>query len=66
MKESIHRFLLELSEEERNLFIGRYYFFDSLKRTAAYLGMSEAKAKSMLYRTRKRLKEYLVKEGYEG
>ena len=65
LKESLSSFLRGLSGEERKLFVGRYYFFDSLKRTADYLGMSEGKAKSMLYRIRMRLKEYLVKEGFE-
>ena len=52
------------SEEARNAFIGRYYFLDSLKEVAAYCGMSESKCKSLLYRTRVGLKEYLEKEGF--
>lgn len=51
-------------EEARNAFIGRYYFLDSLKEVAAYCGMSESKAKTLLYRTRLGLKEYLEKEGF--
>ena len=64
LAESINRFLRRLTEEERNLFIGRYYYFDPLKKVAKYCGMGEGKAKSMLYRTRQKLKEYLVKEGF--
>ena len=52
------------SEEARNAFIGRYYYLDSLKEVAAYCGMSESKCKSLLYRTRVGLKEYLEKEGF--
>lgn len=65
LDESIRHFLKSLPEDTRNLFIGRYYFFDSLKTAAAYCGMSESKAKSMLYRTRQSLRDYLIKEGYD-
>ena len=63
--EAINRFLRTLPNDDRNTFIGRYYFFDSLKEVAAYCGMSESKAKSMLYRTRQSLKAYLEKEGFD-
>ena len=62
LDDAINRFLRALPDDARNTFIGRYYFFDSLKEVATYCGMSEAKAKSMLYRTRQSLKAYLVKE----
>ena len=54
----------QLGYIRRNAFIGRYYFLDSLKEVAAYCGMSESKCKSLLYRTRVGLKEYLEKEGF--
>lgn len=60
----INEYLRTLPEETRNLFIGRYFFLDSLKEAAAYCGMSEAKAKTLLYRTRCGLKECLEKEGF--
>ena len=63
--EAISRFLRTLPADARNTFIGRYYFFDSLKDVARYCGMSEARAKSLLYRTRQSLKAYLVKEGFD-
>lgn len=65
LDEAINRFVRELPDDARNTFIGRYYFFDSLKDVAAYCGMSESKAKSLLYRTRQSLKAYLVKEGFD-
>ncbi len=61
---AITRYLKTISPEARRLFIGRYFFMDSLKDVARYCGMSEAKAKSMLYRTRCGLKTYLEQEGY--
>lgn len=61
---AIGAYLRILPQDARNLFIGRYYFLDSLKAAAKYCGMSEAKAKTLLYRTRCGLKQYLEKEGF--
>ena len=63
LKEAIARFLKDLTPDARHLFLGRYFYFDSLKETASYCGMSESKAKSMLHRMRRKLKAFLKKEG---
>ncbi len=65
LAEAIGVYLRTLSEEARNTFLGRYYFADSMKQVAAYYGMSEAKVKSLLYRTRLGLKAYLEQEGFK-
>ena len=57
-------FLRKLNPQARTAFIGRYYYMDSVAEVARYCGMSESKAKSMLHRTRKKLKDYLEKEGF--
>ena len=62
--EAISNFLRDLSPDARNTFIGRYFFMDPLAEVARYCGMSESKAKSMLFRTRRKLKDYLLKEGF--
>lgn len=62
---AISRFLRTLPGDARNVFVGRYYFFDSVKEVAAYCGMSESAVKSALYRTRQSLKQYLEKEGFD-
>lgn len=64
LAQAIGEYLKNLSKEGRTLFVCRYFYLDSLKDAAKYCGMSEAKAKSMLYRIRCELKEYLVQEGY--
>ena len=61
----INRFLRELSPEARKLFVCRYYYFDPLAEAASALGITEGKAKTLLFRTRRKLKEYLEKEGYD-
>ena len=64
LAEAISAFLRELDQTKRNVFIGRYYFFDSVREIAGYCGISESNAKTMLFRLRKQLREYLIKEGY--
>ena len=65
LDEAVNTFLRTLPEDARNTFIGRYFFFDSLKDVADYCGMTESRAKSMLYRIRQSLRAYLEKEGFE-
>lgn len=62
---ALSSFLRTLSKENRCLFVERYFFCNSLKDSAKKLGISEAKAKSSLYRTRLLLRDYLIKEGFE-
>lgn len=64
MGKLISDYLRTLSPENRNVFVGRYFYMDSLKEVAAYYNMSEPKVKSMLYRIRQGLKDYLEKEGF--
>ena len=65
LADAIGIFLRLQSAEARNAFIGRYYYLDSVKEVAAYCGMTESKCKTLLYRTRVALKEYLREEGFE-
>lgn len=65
LAESISGFLQTLPPEVSNIFIGRYYFLDSIREITGYYGMSEAKVKSMLHRTRIALKNHLEQEGFE-
>ncbi len=62
---SINAFVKSLSTANRNVFIARYYFFDSIKDISQSFGISESKVKNMLFRSRKALKEHLRKEGFD-
>lgn len=64
LAEAIEAFLRGLTPDQRNTFIGRYYYMDPVKEVARYCGMTEAKVKSLLFRTRCALREYLQKEGF--
>lgn len=62
--EAIGRFLSHLSPVQRQVFLRRYWYCDSLEEIAARYGFTVSKVKSMLHRSRRGLKEYLIKEGY--
>ena len=64
LADAIGIYLRTQSPEARTAFLGRYYFLDSVREVAAYLGISESKCKTLLYRTRIGLKAYLEKEGF--
>lgn len=61
----ISDFLDREKEDARNVFIRRYYFFDSVNDIAKAYSFTESKVKNMLYHSRKRLKLYLEEEGIE-
>ena len=62
---AISDFLRNEKEDVRNVFMRKYYFFDSVSDIAERFGFTESKVKSMLFHTRNKLKEYLIKEGVE-
>ena len=59
----ISDFLRRQKAEIRDVFIRKYYFFDSVESIAARYGYTGSKVKNMLYHTRQKLKKYLIKEG---
>ncbi len=61
----IGKFLRTQKEDVRNVFIRKYYFFDSIGDIAKRYGFTESKTKNMLFYTRNKLKDYLIKEGVE-
>ena len=62
---AISDFLRSENEDARNVFMRKYYFFDSISDISRRFGFTESKVKSMLFHTRNKLKEYLIKEGVE-
>lgn len=61
----ISNFLRSQKEDARNVFIRKYYFFDSIREIAERYGFTESKVKNMLFYTRNKLKDFLIKEGVE-
>ena len=63
LAEAVSLFLSGLPKEQRMVFVRRVWYFDSIGELAERFGFSESKVKSMLKRTRDRLKAHLIKEG---
>ena len=63
LAKSISIFLRELPETERNVFLRRYWYFDSIKQICEKYGFGQSKVKMMLLRTRQKLLARLEKEG---
>ena len=59
----INSFLKSLPDPQQRVFICRYWYLMDVKTIAREFGFSESKVKSMLSRTREKLKYYLEKEG---
>ena len=60
---AVDRFLRTQSETARNVFLRRYYFFDTRSEIASRCGIPAAQVSVLLSRTRKRLRAYLTEEG---
>lgn len=61
----ISKFLWSEKELDRNIFLRKYWFFDSISDIAEQYSMNENTVKSVLFRSRNRLRDYLRKEGIE-
>ncbi len=61
---AIDRFLDTMSVDNRNIFLRRYWFGDSVKEIARAFDLSQNAAAVRLNRIRNQLKDYLIKEGY--
>lgn len=59
----VSQFLRGLSLRDRQIFIRRYWYCDSIARIAGDFGSGESKIKMVLLRTRTKLLDYLKKEG---
>ena len=64
LEKSINRFAKNLPEKERNIFIRRYFFFESPKEIGGRYAFSENRVSVILHRIRKKLRKHLEKEGF--
>lgn len=60
----VNRFLAGLPKTERDVFVSRYWFLMPIKVISRKFEISESKTKTMLFRTRNKLRSCLQKEGY--
>ena len=59
----VQRFLGTLSDTERRIFVRRYWHMEPIADLAERFGFGQSRVKSMLHRTRAKLRRYLEEEG---
>ena len=62
--QAISRFLWSQKPPVRTVFLRRYWYADRVEQAAAHMGWSVSKTKTVLFRTRNQLREFLRQEGY--
>ena len=65
LSEVVNAFVKGLPKAEQQVFLCRYWYMDSVESVSRQFGFSESKVKSMLYRTRQKLRVALEKEGFQ-
>lgn len=63
LTEMLNEFLEQQKKETRMIFVRRYWYSDSVKDIAKRLGIGESKVKTVLFRTRKELQDFLAQRG---
>lgn len=63
LAECIRDFLATLDDSSRNVFIRRYWYFDSIKDIVHRYCISKSKVESILFRTRRKLRVWLDERG---
>ena len=61
--DALNGFLGTLAPETRQIFLRRYWYADSIRDLAHRFGYTEGKVKTLLFRTRARLRGYLDERG---
>lgn len=62
LREAMHTFLRRLPAQQRQVFVRRYWYGDTVEEIAARFACTPSRITGMLYRTRKLLKKHLEKE----
>ena len=62
---AISAFLQTQNQRDRSVFLRRYFYLEDTGAIARRFGLREANVLQILSRTRKKLKQYLIQEGYE-
>ena len=64
LRRAVNGFLGRLPQRERKVFLLRYFYLDSSEGIGNRLGIRPALVRTILCRTRKKLRTYLEKEGF--
>ena len=63
LKRDLNAFLATLNERDRSVFIRRYYYFEDPSEIGEKYGIKGDYVRTILMRTRKKMKKYLKEEG---
>ena len=64
LTEDLNVFLERLKDRDRKIFVLRYWYMLSISEVAAECHVSENHVKTILFRTRNKLKDWLIERGY--
>lgn len=64
LRDALNRFIWSLPKKTRNIFVRRYWYASSLSEIADDYGMKENAVAILMFRTRRKLKDFLKKEGF--
>lgn len=64
LEKTIASFVNGLNDRDRDVFVRRYFYFESTIQISERYNMKEGNVLTVLARTRKKLRDYLEKEGY--
>ncbi len=65
LSDSLNRFVKSLPNKKKNIFMRRYWYSSSVAEIAREYGMTVNHVNVLLFNTRKQLKRFLSKEGFE-
>lgn len=65
LRDALNAFVGSLGKKEQRIFVQRYWYASPVARIAQEFGMKESTLAVLLFRTRKKLKAFLQKEGFD-
>lgn len=65
LRDSLNKFLWSLPKKTRNIFVRRYWYVSSIAEIAEDFSMKESSVAMLMLRTRKKLRVFLSKEGFD-
>ena len=65
LSDALNRFIWALPQRTRNIFVRRYFYMSAVAEIAKDFQMKESNVSMHLFRTRKKLKQFLKKEGFD-
>ena len=64
LRHAINTFLKSQPSQQRQVFLRRYFYIEDIPAIAHRYGLRETNVRMMLSRTRKKLRKFLIQEGY--